>query len=241
MIRFLCSRLFLSICLCLCVILLALQFICGSEFVNELFAKFWAWFIGGDYSGYAVLSSAFIMNTWGVAVRSVRRRVQLQCKRHVEHVLERLSRAVILSSGKEGVLEFAWRERRNPKVRCQVRKLMSAIEHYTIMVPEIFTISTKLVNVVMALFAVISVVCLVKEVNGRFSTFLLMPYPMFWLYSNIASLWIRFLLEYRLWCVLRLTPTTEEDEEILTLKENLKSMERMFNGLSVPPKQEKKQ
>ena len=167
MIRFLFSRKFLVSCLCVCLFLLFLYARYGSECVNGLFFKFWMWFIGGDYRGYSVLSTAFVMNTWGVAVRSIRRRVQIQCKRHVEHVLEKLSRAVMLSRGKEGVLEFAWRERKNPKVRRQVGKLISTIEYYNNMLPEIFTISVKFVNFAMILFAFISVVCLIKEVNGR--------------------------------------------------------------------------
>ena len=232
MIRFLCSKKFLVLCLSICLFFLYLYAMYGSAYVHGLFLNFWMWFTGGDYRGYSVLSTAFVMNTWGVAVRSIRRRVQLQCKRHVEHVLEKLSRAVMLSRGKEGVLEFAWRERKNPKVQRQVGKLISAIEYYNNMLPGIFTISVKVVNATMILFAVISVVCLIKEVNGRFAAFLLLPYPMFWVYSFVSSFYVRGLLNYRLYRVLWLTPKTEAPEDMSKLITDLNKMESMFKKMS---------
>lgn len=232
MIRFLCSKKFLVSCLSICLLLLFLYIYYGSEYVNGLFIDFWMWFTGGDYRGYSVLSTAFVMNTWGVAVRSIRRRVQIQCKRHVQHVLDKLSRAVMLSKGKEGVLEFAWRERKKPTVQRRVGKLISAIEYYNNMLPGMFTISVKLVNFTMILFAVISVVCLIKEVNGRFAAFLLLPYPMFWGYSVVSSFYVKVLLNYRLYRVLWLTPKTEASEDVSRLVTDLNKMEKLFSNIN---------
>lgn len=239
MIKFLFSRKFLALGLIISIALLISYRGYGIKYVDDWFVKAWLWFIGGDYSGYAVLSTAFAINTWGVAVRTLRRKVQTQCRQHVKDVLARLSQAVVLSGGNKGVLEFAWRERRNPRVRHRVEKLMSTIEHYKNMLPSIFDISMRTVSIVMVLFAAVSVICLIKEVNGRFSAFLLLPYPAFWLYSKIASMWIWFRLNFCLYLVLRLTPTNRDDEEIEILRGNLRKMALMFNQLSTPKSMER--
>lgn len=236
MIRFFCSKKFLASCLSICLLLLFLYIKHGSEYVNGLFYKFWMWFIGGDYSGYSVLSTAFVMNTWGVAVRSIRRRVQIQCKKHIEHVLEKLSTAVMLSSGKEGILEFAWRERKNQKVQRKVGELIATIAYYNNMLPGIFTISIRLVNAAMIIFALISVVCLIKEVNGRFAAFLLLPYPLFWIYSKMSSYYVMGLLNYRLYRVLQLVPKTAVHGDMSRLMSDLNKMESMFKNLSTSAK-----
>lgn len=228
MIRFVFSRKFILSCFLLSLALSVSYAVYGSECINGVFKSIWKWFSGGDYSGYAVLSTAFAMNTWGVAVRSIRRRIQLQCRRHIEDVVIRLSSSTIVADGNRRVLEFVWQQRNNAKVRRRVNKLISRIEYYKKMAPHIFTISTGLVQVAMVLCATISVICLIFEINGRFCAFLLLPYPLFWMYSWAANAWIWLILHWNLWQVLSITPELAESDEIAKFMGNIKTMNMML-------------
>lgn len=232
MIRFLVSRKCLVCYLAIALALLGAYIVYGSERVNGAFCDIWAWLLGGEYTGYAVLSTSFVMNTWGVAVRSTQRRLQMQCRENIEMVLMQYTRATIGSSGKKRMWDYIWAKRNDKKASRRAMKLISTVSYYKGMVPTVQTISTKIVNFVMLLFAAIAVFCLIFEVNGRFAAFLLLPYPLFWMYCRVSGWWIWVVLHWRLYWALKDVPVFNEYKEVLEFEEYMgQMMERMKENL----------
>lgn len=148
------------------------------------------WLRGGDYQGYAVLSVAFAMNTWGLAVKSTRHKVRSMCRKSISALLRKLRTGsyltVLDARVQQGTLsgwEAFW-----------LRILEANISRYDEMMPKMLDISSALTRFFMGVAAIASVTCMILGFNGRFAAFLLLPYPLFWCYSRCVILWVKFLL-----------------------------------------------
>ena len=149
------------------------------------------WLKGGSYSGFAVMSVAFAMNTWGLAVKSMRQRVRRDCKIRISRLINELRTGPYLDAIDKGAARMKigfW-----PSVWFKV--VSWSISRYKSMLPKMLEISAAYAEFFMGLSAVISVCCMICDMNGRFAAFLLLPYPIFWCYCRLALLWMRFLLE----------------------------------------------
>lgn len=181
---------------CLCgYLLMSVTSICyvwyrGQMGVKNDFSLLATWLRGGDYQGNAVLSVAFAMNTWGLAVKSTRHKVRSTCRKSISALLRKLRTGSYLSvldtRVQQGALsgwEAFW-----------LRILEANISRYDEMMSKMLDISSALTRFLMGVAAIASVTCMILGVNGRFAAFLLLPYPLFWCYSRCVIFWVKFLL-----------------------------------------------
>lgn len=177
---------------CLVIYMLVLLLSCfmlgyyGPEMVFEKLLAIKMWMLGGDYKEFSVLSIAFAMNTWGLAVRSTRQKVRRACRSRVASLISGLRDEKYLdlisfsiSKGNLGFWACLW-----------LNIFGNVLKRYSNMTPYILEISAWFTKFFMILSAVISVVCMILGVNGRFAAFLVLPYPLFWCYSKLTVCWI---------------------------------------------------
>lgn len=189
--RFLTSKGCLVCYLCGACFALSYVWSVGAVVAMQDLAKIKKWLLGGAYQGYAVLSVAFAMNTWGLAVKSTRRKVKFACKKRLSSVLSKLRAQgytkaldVRVASGGIGYFAGLW-----------LRWLQCCISRYDKMLPDILEVSAKITEIAMCAAATAAVACMILGVNGRFAAFLLLPYPIFWIYSKLATFWVKIMLE----------------------------------------------
>lgn len=189
--RFFTSRECLVSYLICAIASLVYVWVVGPDGVRQDLEDIGNWLLGGDYQGYAVLSVAFAMNTWGLAVRSTRRKVRIACQRKLRVVISGLSTSGYMyaldarvATGGLGFFTGLW-----------LKWLEKSISRYEHMIPQMLEVSSRLTELSMGASAFVSVVSMIFGINGRFAAILLLPYPVFWLYCKVATMWVKFMLE----------------------------------------------
>jgi len=216
-IKFLVSppRLVLYLC-----IALAMSVICniyGIDRVWGVFVSGWQWLRGGEYPDYAVLSTAFAVNTWGLAVRTLQRRVRNACRIQLVHTTNALrnSRSYMYA------LEHT-NAQNSKKASSRINAFYCCLCRYDKMTPSILEISSSITSFLMGVCACISVMCMIFCVKGRFSTFLLLPYPLFWLYGKAVPIWVCCVLKWHMiWLRISFPMPKNFTDGVQTLKNDM--------------------
>ena len=201
MFRLLLSRGFLFFILCLQGAFIWVAFRFGLDAIKREGQALIAWLLGGGYSGQAVLSVAFAMNTWGVAVRSVRNSAKKLCRDYVAMTMGKLRDAGFANDIEKQVMRSFSLMSDRKRAESRMRAFVMCMERYEKMMPEMLNLSTEITLLLMILSASISVLCMIFEINGRFAAFLLLPFPLYCIYAWLAPRWVHVVLWYR-WMML---------------------------------------